>query len=129
KSPSLTMRECASVVRSCVTGRVKVNTLTMGNVDEGEVWRIMEGVRDDVLGEQEGKPELNDNELPQFRSMQDMELGIVLTLTYVPILVTLANLVCKLRTLPTIVENVFEDWRRFGIGECDGVKCSVHFVA
>lgn len=59
----------------------------------------------------------------------DMELGIVLTLTYVPILATLANLVCKLRTLPTIVENVFEDWRRFGIGECDGVKCSVYFVA
>ena len=75
KSPSLTMKECASVVRSCVTGRVKVNTLTMGNVDEGEVRRIMEGVRDDVLGDQEGKPELNDNELPQFRSMQgEMDL-------------------------------------------------------
>ncbi|GMH52119.1 hypothetical protein TrRE_jg4667 [Triparma retinervis] len=45
----------------------------------------------------------------------DMELGIVLTLTYVPIVAALAYLVCKLRTLPTIAENVFEDWRRFGI--------------
>jgi len=69
KSPSLTMAKCAEVVTGCLMDRVDINALVMGNVDEGNVKKLMEGVKRDMLG---GKEEtlLYDNELPQFRSVQ-----------------------------------------------------------
>ena len=64
KNP-LTLEECASVAESCLTGRIKVTALGIGNIDEKGAQNVV-----DVLDEHFLKPSrpLHDAEMPKFRS-------------------------------------------------------------
>ena len=50
KSPSLTMRKCAEVVRDCISRRVNVHSLVMGNVDEADVRKLVGAVERGEIG-------------------------------------------------------------------------------
>jgi insulysin len=66
KNP-LTMEQCADVAEACLTGRLKVSALCMGNIDEKGTKEVT-----DVIARHFLTPStpLHDSELPRFRSMK-----------------------------------------------------------
>ena len=63
----LTMEQCADIAEACLTRRLKVSALCMGNIDEKGANEVT-----DVLSRHFLKPStpLRDSELPRFRSMK-----------------------------------------------------------
>lgn len=66
KNP-LTMEQCAEVAEKCLTGRLKVNALCMGNIDESGAKEVNDVISQHFL--KSSKP-LHDAELPRFRSFK-----------------------------------------------------------
>lgn len=62
----LTMEQCANVAEACLTGRLKVNALCMGNIDEKGAQEVTKVISRHFL---EPSTPLHDSELPRFRSM------------------------------------------------------------
>lgn len=66
KTP-LTMKQCADVVQESLTGRLKVDILCMGNIDENGALQVKDVVSRHFLDRSQA---LLDAELPRFRSFQ-----------------------------------------------------------
>lgn len=62
----LTMEQCANVAEACLTGRLSVNALCMGNIDEKGAREVTNVISRHFL---EPSVPLHDSELPRFRSM------------------------------------------------------------
>ena len=63
----LTMEQCADVAEACLTGRLNVNALYMGNIDEQGAKEITSVIERHFI---EPSRPLHDSELPRFRSMK-----------------------------------------------------------
>lgn len=66
KNP-LTMMQCADVAEACLTGRLKVSALSMGNIDRKGASEVSDVISRHFL---EPSTPLHDSELPRFRSMK-----------------------------------------------------------
>lgn len=63
----LTMEQCADVAEACLTQRLKVSALSMGNIDEKGTKEVIDVVSRHFLSP---STPLRDSELPRFRSMK-----------------------------------------------------------
>lgn len=63
----LTMEQCADVAEACLTGRLKVNALCMGNIDDKGAREVKNVLERHFI---EPSTPLHDSELPRFRSMK-----------------------------------------------------------